>query len=164
VVGVDDAHLLDDLSAVLVQRLAVSGVATVVLTVRAGEPVPEAVSRLWRDEQVRRVEIQPLTRAATEDLLRVVLGGPIDSGSTSRLWSLTRGNALFLRHLVDGELESGRLCLVDGLWCWQSAPMRLPRCSRRSWVTSWGASATTYAMSSTCWLWASRSPPPYSGT
>jgi DNA-binding NarL/FixJ family response regulator len=126
VVGVDDAHLLDDLSAVLVQRLAVSGVATVVLTVRAGEPVPEAVSRLWRDEQVRRVEIQPLTRAATEDLLRVVLGGPIDSGSTSRLWSLTRGNALFLRHLVDGELESGRLCLVDGLWCWQSAPMRLP--------------------------------------
>ena len=38
VVGVDDAHLLDDLSALLVQQLVLRRAATVVMTVRTGEP------------------------------------------------------------------------------------------------------------------------------
>jgi type II secretory pathway predicted ATPase ExeA len=41
VLGVDDAHLLDDASAALVHHLAVTGVAFVVATLRTGEPCPE---------------------------------------------------------------------------------------------------------------------------
>ncbi|MFD2091507.1 LuxR C-terminal-related transcriptional regulator [Blastococcus deserti] len=126
VVGVDDVHHLDELSAVLVQRLVVRGVATVLLTLREGEPVRDAVRALWKDEQVRRVDVRPLTRAVTAELLREALGGPVDSATAGRLWALTQGNVLFLRHLVDGEVSAGRLRRVEGLWCWQPSPAHVP--------------------------------------
>ncbi|SFB28634.1 transcriptional regulator [Amycolatopsis marina] len=122
VVGVDDAHLLDDLSAMAVHQLVVRSAATVVLTLRTGEPAPDAVTALWKDEHLQRLEIQPLSEAETAALLEAVLGGPVDSGSAGRLWSLTGGNALFLRHLVDGELEAGRLGRIQEVWRWSDSP------------------------------------------
>jgi len=49
--GIDDAHLLDDMSAALVHQLAASGRAYVIATVQAGEPVPDpgvGSRRCWR--------------------------------------------------------------------------------------------------------------------
>ena len=42
----------------------------------------------------------------------------MDSVAARRLWSITRGNALYLRQLVDGELEADRLHQVAGVWRW----------------------------------------------
>jgi DNA-binding NarL/FixJ family response regulator len=122
VIGVDDAHLLDDLSATLVHQLVVRGAATVVLTLRTSEPAPDAVTALWKDEHLERVEIQPLSESETSALLDAVLDGPVDSGGAARLWRLTGGNALLLRHLVEGELEAGRLSRVGGVWRWSQQP------------------------------------------
>ena len=55
-------------------------------------------------------------------LLRRVLDAPLDSAGADRLWSLSQGNLLYLRHLVDGELRSGRLLKVAGVWLWPEAP------------------------------------------
>src|SRR5207248_5086199 len=57
--AVDDAHLLDDASAGLVLIAALSG-ARVLATVRSGKPCPEAVTRLWKDDYARRLEIRAL--------------------------------------------------------------------------------------------------------
>ena len=46
----------------------------------------------------------------------------MDSTGADRLWSLSQGNLLFLRHLVDGELRSGRLRKVAGIWQWPETP------------------------------------------
>jgi hypothetical protein len=46
ILGVDDAHLLDDASAALVHQLAFRGLAVVVATVRTGEPAPDSVIAL----------------------------------------------------------------------------------------------------------------------
>lgn len=121
-IAVDDAHLMDDLSAALVHQLVVRRAATVVLTLRTNEPAPDAVTALWKDEHLQRVEIQPLSESGTAALLDAVLGGPVDSGGAARLWRLTGGNALFLRHLVDGELKAGRLSRVGGVWQWSQRP------------------------------------------
>src|SRR5207302_5477112 len=43
-----------------------------------------------------------------------------------RLWEITRGNALYLRHLVEAELECGRLCQVRGVWRWRGRPALSP--------------------------------------
>ncbi|MDT5016618.1 MAG: hypothetical protein QOD39_2778, partial [Mycobacterium sp.] len=56
---VDDAHLLDKLSAALVYQLAVSGAATLIVTVTANGPVAEEISALWRDELLERIEVDP---------------------------------------------------------------------------------------------------------
>jgi hypothetical protein len=56
---VDDAHLLDQLSAALVYQLAVSGTAKLVVTVAPNGPVGDEVSALWRDDLLARIELQP---------------------------------------------------------------------------------------------------------
>jgi DNA-binding NarL/FixJ family response regulator len=122
VVGVDDAHLLDELSALVVHELVVSGAAPVVLTLRNGEHAPDAITTLWKDGHLDRLEVQPLSEAETAALLEAVLGGPVDSGAVGRLWAFTRGNTLFLRQLVDGELAAGQLAQASGVWRWSGRP------------------------------------------
>ena len=80
VLAVDDAHLLDDASAGVILLAAQSG-ARVLATVRSGEHVPEAVTRLWKDEYARRVEVRALDEAEIGDLLTAALGAPVDARS-----------------------------------------------------------------------------------
>lgn len=122
VVGVDDAHLLDELSATVVHQLVVRKAATVVVTLRTGEPAPDAVTALWKDEHLTRLELGALSEVDSTALLEAVLDGPVDSAAAARLWALTGGNALFLRHLVDGELAAGRLSPAEGVWQWSGHP------------------------------------------
>lgn len=56
-VVVDDAHLLDRLSAALVYQLAVTGAAKLIVTASAG--APDDVAALWGDRLVNRVEMSP---------------------------------------------------------------------------------------------------------
>jgi AAA domain len=56
---VDDAHLLDRLSAALVYQLAVSGAVTLIVTATADGPVPAEISALWRDHLLARIDVQP---------------------------------------------------------------------------------------------------------
>ena len=83
---VDDAHLLDGLSALVVHQIAMQGVARIVATIRSGVPATDAVTALWKDGLLRRLELQPLSRNESDLLLRVVLNGPIDPGCTARMW------------------------------------------------------------------------------
>ena len=53
IVGVDDAHLLDDLSAFIVHQLVTRRLATVILTIRSGEPPPDAIVDLERPSSGR---------------------------------------------------------------------------------------------------------------
>jgi DNA-binding CsgD family transcriptional regulator len=118
ILGVDDAHLLDGASAVLVHQLVVRGRASVVVTVRSGEQVPDPVLALWKDEAAVRVELQPLSRAEVGELLSAVLGGPVDGAALHALQHWTAGNVLFLRELVVQGLERGTLRCDDELWHW----------------------------------------------
>ena len=124
VLGVDDAHLLDELSALLLHQLVLRGAVRAIVTVRTGEPAPDAVTALWKDAHLERLEVQPLSEPETRSLLETVLGGPIDSASAQRLWSLCSGNALYLRQIVDGAVDEGRLQQVGEIWRW-SGELRL---------------------------------------
>src|SRR5262249_41052397 len=118
VLGVDDAHLLDGVSAVLVHQLVSRRVASVVLTTRGGGPVPDPILGLWKDDLAVRLELQPLSRAEVTELLMAVLDGPMDGAGLRILWELSRGNVLFLRELVVEGLESGALRCDEALWHW----------------------------------------------
>ncbi|WP_300007059.1 AAA family ATPase [Pseudonocardia sp.] len=126
VLGVDDAHLLDELSATLVHQLVLRREATVVLTLRSGEPAPDAVTGLWKDGHLHRLELRPLAAEQTASLLEGVLGGPVGSAAAHDLWTITRGNTPYLQQLVDGELDAGRLEKVGGVWRWSGRPQLTP--------------------------------------
>jgi hypothetical protein len=56
---VDDAHLLDPLSATLVYQLAVAGETRLIVTVAAGDPAPDEVVALWREDLLAFVDVAP---------------------------------------------------------------------------------------------------------
>ncbi len=118
-VTVDDAHLLDDLSAFVLYQLVTRGAARVIATLRTGESVPETVTALWKDSHLRRLDLEPLSRPESEALLATVLEGGIGRSAAERIWDLTHGNVLFLHQLVRQELRAGRLSRgADGHWQW----------------------------------------------
>jgi DNA-binding CsgD family transcriptional regulator len=116
VLGVDDGHLLDPASAMLVLQLVAGGRAFVVATVRTGEVPPDAVTALWKDESCAFLEVQPLSRSESATALALALGGDVDGRAARELWEVSRGVPLFLRELVLDGLERGSLVERDGLW------------------------------------------------
>ncbi len=126
VVGVDDAHLLDDLSAFTVHQLVTRRLATVIMTIRSGESPPDAITAIWKDQHLERLELQPLSTDETIYLVEHVLGGPVDSASAQRLWQYTQGNALYLRHLLENEVTAGRMTQRSNVWVWDGHPKLSP--------------------------------------
>ena len=94
--AVDDAHLLDDASATVVNHLVTSGRCSVMLTVRTGESAPDPVTALWKDLAVERLDIGPLIPDHVDELLTVVLGGRVDGVTRREFWDASHGNALFV--------------------------------------------------------------------
>ncbi|WP_225726058.1 MULTISPECIES: LuxR family transcriptional regulator [unclassified Nocardia] len=116
IIGVDDAHLLDQLSATLLLQLAIDKAAHIVATVRSGVPVPDAVTSLWKDGHLLRIDLRPFTQRQSVQLVEEMLGGQLEGFTANLMWESSGGNALFLRHLVEGALEAGTLRQVNGVW------------------------------------------------
>lgn len=118
VLGIDDAHLLDDLSVFVVHQIVQRRAAKIVLTIRDGEPVPPGLDEVRSSGELERLDLQPLSREETAMLLAAALQGPVDADTAQRLWGITRGNALYLRNIVDQEVADGRLAACRGIWTW----------------------------------------------
>jgi DNA-binding CsgD family transcriptional regulator len=116
IVGVDDAHMLDELSATLLHQLAIDGSIRIVATIRKGETVPDAITSLWKDGYLELLQVQPFTKQQCVDLIEDALGGRVEGLSADVMWDASRGNALYVRHLVEGALEAGTLKQVRGVW------------------------------------------------
>ncbi|MUL79299.1 LuxR C-terminal-related transcriptional regulator [Mycolicibacterium sp. CBMA 226] len=118
IIGVDDVHLLDDLSAFVLHQIVRRRTAKLVLTLRDGETVPAGVQEVWSAGEFHRIDLQPLSYDETARLLHGTLGGVIDPAAGQRLWGLTHGNALYLHHTVEQEVTGGRLVPERGCWRW----------------------------------------------
>lgn len=115
---VDDAQLLDPGSAALLLRIALTGAAVVLATLRAGEPHPDPVVALWKDGLAQRMDLGPLGPEQAADLVRSVLGGDIAEPMLRRLYDVTGGSPLHIREFVVGAVEAGSLVCRDGAWTW----------------------------------------------
>ncbi len=116
VLGVDDAQLLDPVSAALVLHLTHTASAFVIATVRSGEPCPDAIVSLWKDAGARRIDLGRLGDDAVAALVEAALGGPVEQGALSWVIERSQGNALYVRELVLAAVEAGTLTQTRGLW------------------------------------------------
>jgi DNA-binding NarL/FixJ family response regulator len=116
VLGVDDAQLLDPVSAALVLHLATSSSAFVLATVRAGEPCPDAIVSLWKDDTAPRLELHELTDEHVRTLVEVVLDDPVEEAALDWVAEVSRGNALYVCELIRGAVETGALARSAGFW------------------------------------------------
>ncbi|RAU98387.1 LuxR family transcriptional regulator [Mycobacterium colombiense] len=116
VVVVDDAQLLDPLSATLVNQLAAGRSARLIVTIRSGEPVSDAVTALLKERLLLTIHVDPFTREQTALLAGAVLGGPVESGLVDELFERSAGNLLLLRGLLAAGRESGALVHTEEGW------------------------------------------------
>lgn len=116
VLFVDDAQLLDEVSAGLIHQLVATETVLVLLTLRSGEPTPEPVTALWKDDLAQRVELPQLASDAIAKLLSAALGGQVDPAAVVELAARSDGNVLFLRELVLGALADGTLVGEEEVW------------------------------------------------
>ncbi|MCX4911659.1 LuxR family transcriptional regulator [Streptomyces sp. NBC_00878] len=125
---VDDMHLLDSASAVLLRQLMDTGVLLLIGTVRSGEPYGKAVTALRGGDAVYRVDLTVLSPEQIEALLQAALGGAVARRSLHELSAASGGNVLYLRELVLGALAAGELT-EDGE-IWHLSEGRLPGTAR----------------------------------
>ncbi len=112
---VDDASDLDIHSVRLVDLVCRHRVAAVVMTQRAGE-TRAPLSSLWKDGVIDRIDLAPLGRRAAGHLAEALLEGPVQAATLHDLWRRSAGNALYLRELVLGGLETRAFAREGGLW------------------------------------------------
>ena len=124
---VDDSQLLDPLSATFIHHAATTGLATTLLGMRSGEPAPDAITALYRDDVLARLELQPISRSEFEELVRAVLAGDVETATLDRLWEVAAGNVLYMRELLLDAAEAGTLRQEHGLWLWSGRAGNAPR-------------------------------------
>jgi DNA-binding CsgD family transcriptional regulator len=116
VLCVDDAHRLDRASAALLLQLATRHGIKVLATLRSGVRAPDAVTSLWKDGPLIRVDLGPLDQGGAADVARHLLNGPLERDTQTWLWQTSGGNPLFLRELVRSAVDQGGLVQERGHW------------------------------------------------
>ncbi|GGN21462.1 LuxR family transcriptional regulator [Lentzea pudingi] len=115
VLSVDDAHLLDDASLLVLQHLVRHRLMRVMCTARPG----------WGMEGLTVVGVDALDRERADTVLAVALGGPADASTRHLAWANGRGNPLYIKELVAVGRHCGALTETVGGWNW-SGPLELP--------------------------------------
>ncbi|MCV7286755.1 AAA family ATPase [Mycolicibacterium wolinskyi] len=116
VIVVDDAHHLDPLSALLVQQLAVHGSTKLIVTIRSGETPSDAVTALWKEQLLLRLDIEPFTRTQTAQLVSAVLDGEVDDRAVAELHRFSSGSPLYLRGVLMAAISDGVLVRDHNRW------------------------------------------------
>src|SRR6185437_15701870 len=70
----------------------------------------------WKDGYLQWLHLTAFTKDECVGLIEQALGGRVEGLSSDLMWEASGGNALFLRHLVQGALEAGTLRQVRGVW------------------------------------------------
>ncbi|MFD7916351.1 LuxR C-terminal-related transcriptional regulator [Streptomyces sp. NPDC059752] len=116
VILVDDVHLLDATSAMLLRQLMDAGVVFLLGTVRSGESQALAVTALGHGDAVRQVDLAGFGREQVVTVLEQVLEGPVGRSAVNHLLTNSGGNPLYLRELVVGAVTAGVLTCDGEIW------------------------------------------------
>ncbi|SDD02388.1 LuxR C-terminal-related transcriptional regulator [Rhodococcus tukisamuensis] len=118
---VDDADLLDPLSAALVRQLAEDGIVHLVVTLGGGETTSDTA--ILTDGLLERVNLTAFGHDESARVVESALGGPLDQVSAEWIWEVSEGNPLYLRHLVEGSWGAGLLYEIGRVWQLRSRPV-----------------------------------------
>ena len=112
----DDAHAIDPSSLSVIDRLMSQGALFCITTVVVGSPVPDVLTRWWREERAARVDLEELDEIDVDTLLHIALEGPVTPDAATALWRASHGNVLALRELVLGARAQNALVRRGDVW------------------------------------------------
>ena len=92
--------------------------ARVLLTQRTGETAPHAITALWKDRLLGRLELQPLSAEETLTLMHAVLDGPVDAEPPTNVVADAGQCAVHAPRDGRGARDGG-LFRTGGQWRWR---------------------------------------------
>ncbi len=116
VVVLDDAHWMDSASWALARAVAqrMSSVL-MVLSFRTGSKLPNEAAQLLALSQTKEIELEPLNRSRTAELIRQRLGAlTVADRVVDLVYEKANGNLLFTDQLVYALRDGGYVETVDG--------------------------------------------------
>ncbi|MEO1059784.1 MAG: winged helix-turn-helix domain-containing protein [Actinomycetota bacterium] len=113
---VDDAPLVDPLSAAVLGSLVTSGAIFVLVTGRPTGGADGDFDSLARSGVLHTVELGPLDDVDVDVLLYRALQGPIDDETVVALARASRGRPADLRDIVEASRRAGALARIEGVW------------------------------------------------
>ena len=116
VLGVDDAHALDQASATLVHHLMISGAVQVVMTLAAEVSMPAQLASLLAGDGLREMSIERLDKAATRSVVDGALSGRLGDKEFETLWSVSKGLPFVIHEVIEGARETGVLRESGSRW------------------------------------------------
>ncbi|WP_083360711.1 helix-turn-helix transcriptional regulator [Arthrobacter alpinus] len=114
---IDNAHELDEQSAVILAQLAKTRSIRLLLTCGSTDLLPHELSNLVKDGFVRRMGVEPFSFRELVKAVEMRLGGRISQRAGRQLWAASGGHPQFLTALTQDMVSSGALLLRDGSWC-----------------------------------------------
>jgi DNA-binding CsgD family transcriptional regulator len=102
---VDDAPLLDDVSASLLNQLIRTTGVRCIMTARAENTLPDPIVRLHSEGLVETTHLRGLSASSASTIAERAFGRRVEPHSLRRLVRVADGNPLFLRELVLGAIE-----------------------------------------------------------
>lgn len=116
VIVVDPAPLVDELSAHALAQVAKAGLARVMIVGRTLADIPEPFLEMWRDGLLGEHRLESWTVEEIAELLTRHLGAPVALWSVKELARIAGYQPLFLRYLVEDQLDQRNLVLQEGTW------------------------------------------------
>ncbi|HEY5050972.1 MAG TPA: AAA family ATPase, partial [Acidothermaceae bacterium] len=113
---VDDAHLLDGLSGLVLRQLMDRQGLQVILVTRVAADLPPALRNFADGDNMLAIEVNPLDEAGTAALLESTLGGQVSARAAQRMYRLSLGSPLVLRELIRVALANDSLRQHRGVW------------------------------------------------
>ena len=113
---VDEADLIDGLSALLLRHLVDDHGLQVILVARDAADLPAALRNFADDDNLLRVELQPLDVAGTTTLIEGTLDGQVSARAAARLHTLSRGNPLVLQEILRVAVANQTVRQNRGVW------------------------------------------------
>jgi DNA-binding CsgD family transcriptional regulator len=113
---VDNAHLLDELAALVIGLLVRSGQARAVIAGTGIAALSADLVNLWKDGLLDFQDIEPFSPAETEAWVATALDANISRLAVRALWDTSAGNPLILKTLVAEQVRAGSLVNKDGTY------------------------------------------------
>lgn len=118
VVAVDDAERLPlGEAALLLHRLG-RGEVRLLLSIRTDRFAPEALTTMWKDGLLARIDLGPLGLEDVRSVAGHELAGRVDGFTAGALWRLCQGYPQYLAAVIHDGRRCGSLRRDDGLWRW----------------------------------------------
>lgn len=135
-VHIDRVEDIDASSAAVMAHLARTGAVRLIVTSESLLRAPDAFLDLWKDDQLERVDVRPLTLEATTELLAAALDAPVSRSAAQELWVASGGSPRHLQLVTRADLDAGQLVLQDGVWVARHVPRRATGRSVVDWLTA----------------------------